>query len=177
MSKRAKKPCNKPGCGILVDAGISCCKKHINIKKSNNKYKQYKPVDESKPLKPKRKPPIDWNALNKLYIDKLTKSLAFLEIGVEHRTLNKFGMGWTGDGFTFPMVSPTQEIIGMQVRFPNGRKLTMRGSSIGLFVPRPLKIKDRILLVAEGMSDTAVLTEMGYGAIGRYNCNSCIFID
>ena len=56
MSKRAKKPCNKPGCGILVDAGIRYCKKHISIKKSNNKYKQYKPVDESKPLKPKRKP-------------------------------------------------------------------------------------------------------------------------
>lgn len=104
----------------------------------------------------------------------MNKSLAFLNIGIRNDTLQKFGMGWTEDAFSFPMVSPTQEIIGMQVRFPDGRKMTIRGSTVGLFVPRPLEIKDRILLVAEGMSDTAVLTEMGYGAIGRYNCNSCV---
>ena len=170
--------CHKPDYCLVAEDGTACICTRISegsVKKCGRagwlhvlKPGQFTP----KQLKPTRKPPINWDALHKLYRDKLSAANSKLNLGLKKTTLLQFGMGFDGQGFTFPMVSPSQDIIGMQIRYPDGKKRVVKGSSCGLFIPRPLNINDRILLISEGMSDAAVLTEMGYGAIGRYNCCS-----
>jgi hypothetical protein len=94
-------------------------------------------------------------------------------LNVSAASLQRLTIGWDGNSYTFPMCNDLGNVIGIQRRFLGGRKISVTGSKIGLFVPSDLLV-DGILLICEGPTDTAAALDLGYAAIGRPNCNSRI---
>jgi len=122
--------------------------------------------------------PINWIATQRLYQSNAVKP-----------SLGEFvfGKGWDGEAITYPMYDANQEIIGIQRRFPDGKKMIVRGSRTGLFLPISGAF-DRVsyrsviylsqspyLLICEGVSDAiAAYEHLGFASIGRYNCSGGI---
>lgn len=105
-------------------------------------------------------------------------------LGVSVDALQRVGIGWTtreslrqatGMGlsspgcWTFPMRDAAGGIVGVRLRLPSGKKLSIRGSREGLFLPVDLPRGER-LLVCEGPTDTAALLDLGFAAVGRPSC-------
>ncbi|MCY2929852.1 MAG: hypothetical protein NTV86_10235 [Planctomycetota bacterium] len=67
------------------------------------------------------------------------------------------------------MSDDSGKVLGIRLRFPDGRKLAVPGGREGLFIPQGLAYSGP-LLVAEGPTDTAALLDLGYEAIGRPCC-------
>ena len=91
------------------------------------------------------------------------------DLGVDHRTLIRLGIGWDGQAWTFPMRDADGRVTGIRRRLPDGRKLSVRGGREGLFVPDDLPASG-VLLIAEGPTDTAALLGLEFAAIGRPSC-------
>jgi len=169
--------CSKPDYCLMSDDGLACICTRISagsVKQCGSAGYLHileKGKFKGKKFTPKERPDINWFNLMKMYEDKLRKSLEVLEIGLKEETLKQFCIGWDGQAFTFPMRDETTRPIGIQIRFKDGKKMTIKGSQAGLFMPNMLVIED-ILAITEGLSDAATLTEMGVPAIGRFNCNS-----
>jgi hypothetical protein len=94
-------------------------------------------------------------------------------LGVSEQSLRRLRIGWDGEAYTFPMLNAHGQTIGIRRRFANGRKVSVTGSTTGLFVPTGLDGTGP-LLVCEGTTDTAAALDLGFDAIGRPNCNSRI---
>jgi hypothetical protein len=124
---------------------------------------------KSKPSINKKVTPINWDNLNGKYgmtyffdADKLGKPFE-----CSRMSLNHLHCGWDG-AFTFPMRNGNNEIIGIQRRFSDGKKINVEGSRLGLFIPQTVNNTGR-LFICEGASDTATMLDMGFFAIGRPN--------
>ena len=82
-------------------------------------------------------------------------------------TLKTLGFGWINGYWTMPERNAAGQVIGINRRWPDGKKRQYRNTSRGLtFVPDTLGTEGDILLV-EGASDTAVLLHLGFNVIGR----------
>lgn len=94
-------------------------------------------------------------------------------LGLAAWALERFGVGWSpaAGAWSFPMRSAAGGVRGVHLRKPDGRKLAVRGSKMGLFMPLE-DVESNALLVAEGLTDAAALCEMGFLAIGRPSCSS-----
>jgi len=104
--------------------------------------------------------------ISRRQVDMLAKTL-----GVTAMSLVRLGVGWDGEAFCFPMCDESGRVIGIRRRFGNGRKLCVKGSTNGLFIPEGVN-GNGPLVVCEGPTDTAVALDMGFDAVGRPNCNS-----
>ena len=91
------------------------------------------------------------------------------EIGVTEESMRRLGVGWDGESWTFPMTNAKRAIVGIRRRFPDGRKLSVKGGHEGVFVPSDLS-DDNPLLIAEGPTDCAALLDLGFAVIGRPSC-------
>lgn len=80
------------------------------------------------------------------------------------KSLLKYGIGWNGKAHTFPMRNELGEIIGLHKRFPNGNKRCVEGSLLGLFMPNIPIVQP--VVVVEGLSDAAMITELGFWGLG-----------
>jgi len=110
--------------------------------------------------------PIDWSSLNfdyemRTFINRLYQ---MLEHQWNVKCLFKYGIGWNGEAHTFPMRNERGAIIGILRRFPDGHKVCIEGSQLGLFLPN-MQIVQPVVIV-EGVSDAAVATELSYYGIG-----------
>lgn len=87
-------------------------------------------------------------------------------------SLRAFRMGWSQakGAYTFPMHDASGKVIGVRLRYPNGRKLSVKGSRSGLFM-HGADMSRGLLLVAEGPTDAAALHSLGYNVVGRPSCN------
>lgn len=94
-------------------------------------------------------------------------------IGVSADSLKRLGTGFDGRTYTFPMFNENRKIIGIRRRFLNGKKIAVKGSRNGLFVPEGLGHSGK-LIICEGPTDTAAALDLGFDAIGRPNCDSRI---
>jgi len=72
--------------------------------------------------------------------------------------------------WTFPMVNSAGQVVGIRLRFPNGRKLAVTGGHEGLFIPDGLDYAGP-LIMAEGPTDCAALLDMEFSVIGRPSCS------
>ena len=63
--------------------------------------------------------------------------------------------------------------IGIQFRSWDGRKSCVRGSRLGLFIPKDIVFKQEIV-VTEGASDCAALLDLGFAVVGRPSCGAGI---
>jgi phage/plasmid primase-like uncharacterized protein len=99
-------------------------------------------------------------------LDKLAGSL-----GLSVPSLTRLGIGWSSHhtAWTFPMSDAHGNVVGIRLRLPDGRKLSVRGGREGLFIPAALDYSGR-LLIAEGPTDTAALLDLGFCAVGRPSC-------
>lgn len=102
-------------------------------------------------------------------LDRLAASL-----GLQSETLRRFGVGWNQplEAWAFPMRDAQSRAVGIHLRRLNGDKFCVQGSKLGLFLPSPLTAPVDRLLVAEGLSDTATLHELGFTAVGRASCST-----
>lgn len=91
------------------------------------------------------------------------------ELGVSRSALWRLGVGWDGAALAFPMLNAAGIVTGIRRRFPDGRKLSVRGGHEGLFVPSDLPAAG-LLLVCEGPTDTAAMLTLGFPAVGRPSC-------
>lgn len=90
-------------------------------------------------------------------------------LGVSVVSLERLGVGWDGDSWTFPMSDGQGHVIGIHRRFPNGFKCCIGRSQLGLFIPSDLTPTGD-LYVTEGASDCAAALTLGLTAIGRPSC-------
>lgn len=96
-------------------------------------------------------------------------------LGISVASLNRLGIGWwiARRAWAFPMKNAASEVLGIRLRFADGKKLSVRGGHEGLFVPQGLGPSGE-LLIAEGPSDTAALLDLGFPAVGRPSCSGGI---
>jgi hypothetical protein len=97
--------------------------------------------------------------------------LLALSLGLSLRSLERLGAGWNGSAWTFPMRDFREEIVGFRTRFDDGRKLAIKGSRSGIFIPAErLRGPREEIWVVEGPTDCAAMLDMGINAIGRPAC-------
>lgn len=135
-------------------------------------------TDAATILKERYKPKIDWKGrLPKLgnyyygYMLDLAKN-----IGVSYEIIEKFNVGFFKGKFLIPMYDK-QGICGIQQRWYEGDKCIkrcQRYSKHGWFIPVNIHSLDfyrnhSIIFITEGWSDAAVMIDLGYLAIGRFN--------
>src|SRR5262249_14899950 len=101
-----------------------------------------------------------------------------LDLGLSAHSLERFGIGWSADSqaWSFPMRDASGKIIGIRLRLAFGRKLAVRGSKDGLFVPADIDVEAPAqLFFTEGVTDAAALLQLGFPAvIGRPSCSGGI---
>jgi hypothetical protein len=92
-------------------------------------------------------------------------------LGLSADSLHRLSVGYLKSrrAWTFPMRDASGRVSGIRLRLPSGRKLSIRGSKEGLFLPDDLHAGGR-LLIAEGPTDTAALLDLGFDAVGRPSC-------
>ena len=128
-------------------------------------------------LPKKSKPPSrDWSALEHIYYAGLQALPGRLDQlsskgglgGAEPLGLLRAGWISNARAYSFPMRDASGRTVGIHLRYLDGSKLCMKGSSLAMFVPGnfPDLAPDR-LYICEGASDTAVILDRGLRAIGR----------
>lgn len=95
------------------------------------------------------------------------------DLGLSVESLRRLGVGWNGWAWSFPMVDANGRTTGIHLRRSDGKKRSVTGSHLGLFVPTGLVPADQ-LLVCEGQTDTAAMLDLGFAAIGRPGCRSTV---
>ena len=142
--------------------------KHNRHKSSVNRRRLLKSVSVSE------NQPRDFEQLARQYQQQLrAEKVGALadSLGVSAQSLERLNVGWDGKAHTFPMSNDFGKIIGIRRRFPSGQKVSVKGGRSGLFIPRELSANG-ILLVCEGVTDTAAALDLAFPAIGRPSCNS-----
>ena len=90
-------------------------------------------------------------------------------LNVSENSLKRMRCGWDGKAHTFPMSDAEGNVIGIRRRFLDGKKICVKGSKTGLFIPDGLTGKGTLLIV-EGNSDCAAGLTLGFETIGRPSC-------
>ena len=67
------------------------------------------------------------------------------------------------------MTGAEGKVVGIRLRLPSSRKLSVRGGREGLFLAKAMEDQDRIL-ITEGPTDCAALLDLGLTAVGRPSC-------
>lgn len=107
-------------------------------------------------------------AVNPVDLQRLAEGL-----GLTVESLHRLRVGWVAAhrAWSFPMTNAAGQVLGIRLRRPNGSKFAVAGGHDGLFLPGdvPGDAGGR-LLVCEGPTDTAVVLDFGFPAVGRPNC-------
>lgn len=129
-----------------------------------------------KNAKPIHRRVVNWVALQDFYIQRVNPDeLRVLadNAGLSTSSLRGLGIGYEGnDTWTFPMFDANAKIIGIRKRNCTG-KTAVYGSRNGLFLPRTYPCGD-VIVICEGPTDTAKAIDLGYYAIGRASCSTCM---
>lgn len=120
-------------------------------------------------------PPPEMAVLAEKYRDELSEyDLHELSISLQISTncLSVFGIGYSRrhKAFTFPMFNGLQQVCGIRLRDMAGRKWAVSGSKNGLFMPLHFDEPGNPVVVCEGPTDAAAMTDIGFDAVGRSCC-------
>ena len=121
--------------------------------------------------KPKPVPKISPAEWELKYEDWECKGLPELSelLGVSIKSLHRARAGNIGIAWCFPMWR-WPSMIGVRVRYPSGKQACIPGSQNGLFVPTGIYLEGPLLL-PEGPSDLCAALDLGFDAVGRFNCS------
>ena len=168
-------------CTFLADGRAACCMRIESRKLCANGGWLHWLTEDRKPSPTKhardeRERQCSWADLSQQYRAAMNGQLAGFakQLGVSAAALERLEMGWDGDACTFPMRNEKRTIVGIRRRFPDARKLSVRGGHEGCFVPHDLH--DGTLLICEGPTDTAAALTLGFEAIGRPSCQGAVKI-
>jgi 5S rRNA maturation endonuclease (ribonuclease M5) len=99
---------------------------------------------------------------------------------VSPEPLRRLGVGWNANEgcWTFPLSDADRQVVGINRRFGNGRKMVMPGHRAGLYLPcdLPTSLSGETLLICEGGSDTAAALDLNFIAVGRFNCMASVML-
>jgi len=123
--------------------------------------------------------PINWTKLSAEYEYTASEDFRYtplmIDWGVSKNVLKRLRMGWSAieECYTFPMCNSMFAITGIQRRFTNQNKekKAISGSKLGCFVPIDIDFTD-IIIICEGVHDTATILDLGFQAIGRPGASS-----
>ncbi len=118
----------------------------------------------------RKKVPVDWKSLTHTFIREGIRTGKVFELEDEWNIDDFYenGIGWDGEAWTMPMQDSDWNIVGINRRFPNGSKLCIHGSQLGLFLPMGgVSELYESIIVCEGFSDTAIARHLGYSSIGK----------
>lgn len=195
VTKKQKCPiCEKPDWCVLSDDGaVACCMRVTSEKVLRNGGWLHRLGVAPQGIEPtvaRRRAPaittpagpsvaIDWEKRATRYRSAVGPDALGLyakSLGVTAPSLARLDVGYAEEhrAFTFPMRDARDRVCGIHLRCTNGRKLSIKGSRLGLFVPdRP---EDREIYICEGPSDAAALLDAGVIAIGRPGITTCVDI-
>ena len=138
-----------------------------------------KPGDfKPKPVVKKRPATINWNTLQECYtatFNRFPTHRLTNPFPVSVKAISNMQAGWDGEAYTFPVRNANDEIIGITRRWPEGTKGMVKGSQVGIYIPRIRWLtlgQDWTLFICEGASDTATAIGMDLFAIGRVSCQT-----
>ena len=94
-------------------------------------------------------------------------------LGVRLEAAEILGCRTDGAALYTPMYDRFGRVCGVHIR-RGRRKLCLRGSTLGLFVPSWRPPEDEPVLVCEGESDTLSALSLGFCAVGRPSCTACV---
>jgi hypothetical protein len=122
-----------------------------------------------------RRPP-SWQERHERFQGELSRERDLLyelaeQLRIPSESLTKIGVGWSKREkcWTFPERDAAGNICGIERRYRTGKKMCMKGSRRGIYVPDNfLTLPDPVLLV-EGPTDTAACIAIGCAVIGRPN--------
>lgn len=177
--------CKKPDfCTRCPELGMVLCMRVMSNRPSTNALggwihktgeptKEYRPIDKPQKLYPK----IAWEDFHGKLKAQTTPQMIFdhaEKLGLDASALNRLSPAWYDlkDCWIYPMRDETGKMIGMRSRYEDGRKLSIKGSQTGLFITdlQP----QRTVVICEGPTDTAAAVSLGYYAVGRPSCSSCV---
>ena len=119
---------------------------------------------------------INWRRLQNHYVlqlDKLSlyKELLSKQLNISIYSISNFNIGYDGSAYTIPMYRGASVISGLQRRFSDGNKCSVKGSRLGIFhSPYGSYCEDGLLIICEGFSDTISIYDLGYSVIGIPFC-------
>jgi len=92
-------------------------------------------------------------------------------LGLSPESLRRLAVGWSAHhrAWTFPMRDAAGNVLGIRLRLPSGKKISVKGGREGLFIPEALDCRER-LMITEGPTDCAALLDLGFAAVGRPSC-------
>ena len=135
---------------------------------------------ESKNICKKQYAPINWfkaaESCYNHYFDLSGYDPLAEDWDIASKVLSILRAGWSFDyeAYTFPFRNENNEITGIQLRYPSGKKRCIEGSKLGIFIPQGIDwTKQQIIFITEGVSDLATLLDMGFVGVGRASANSC----
>lgn len=167
----AHRDINRPNLWVTKDNGLGycfACGFKCRVKGLNMKVERVK----------KSKVNVNWNCILKNSISPHTMfwlNYLAIEWNVDINVLRSFNVIWNTtqriSSYFIPVYNENGIIIGIQKRYPDGQKIMIKNSKLGIFKPSNLKIQDT-LFVCEGFSDSTVLTHLGFPTIGRISATS-----
>lgn len=83
--------------------------------------------------------------------------------------LQQLGAGRSRTNWYFPMYNEFQELVGLKIRNIEGKKWCLKGSRIGVYIPKTYKNAGTVH-ICEGESDTAAMLGQGFNTVGRSSC-------
>jgi hypothetical protein len=89
------------------------------------------------------------------------------QLGVSAASLRAIDAGLNGDRLCFPERDADGNVVGINTRLPDGRKLVGKGQHRGLIIPSGFAELPDPALIVEGPSDTAACITMELTAVGR----------
>ena len=122
------------------------------------------------------RPKTNWTKLQAFYGAQLNKLPIYKEclskqLNVSIYSIDAFNVGYDGSAYTIPMYRDCGYISGLQRRFSDGNKCSVKGSKLGVFQsPYTGYYVDEPLFICEGFSDTISVHNLGYNTIGIPFC-------
>ena len=125
----------------------------------------------AKPKPPRKPSVVDWQTRAKLWFAAPSaasrrEELA-VQLGVSAKVLRALCVGFDGSAWTIPERDGARNIIGINRRLHDGRKLRMKGSSSGLTFAKGWDRSQGPIFLPEGASDVAALLTLGLNTVGR----------
>lgn len=102
-------------------------------------------------------------------INRLAESIC-----VDPEAIKKIGVGIYEGSWAFAMRGGDNGVCGVKLRTPDGKKLCVKGSRLGLVVPESYDSALNTLWITEGESDLAVAVSWNLNALGRMGCRSSV---
>jgi len=172
------KPCVVCGkgdwCLVSPDGQVSLCNRIESERRCKTGWLHGSPAKPAQPRQVPRPPPesaLDadawYNAVR--LVSKVDKLDAWADkLGLPESAIDVLGACTLGDILAFPMYDGTGAICGIRTRYQDGRKMAVRGSKAGIFLPT--FHGDDEPLICEGPTDSAAAVALNFEPIGRPSC-------